>query len=56
MGLVLGKEYYFSTIEKDGRKYICIDCGPAGPAPASLEEAMQIIQANGLKVVQNDEE
>lgn len=51
MGLITGKEYYFTTMEKDGRRYICIDCGPVDTT--SLEEAMKIIQANGLKVVEN---
>ena len=41
MGLTSGQEYYFTTMVKDGRKYICI------------EEAMKIIQANGLKIVEN---
>ena len=39
MGLVSGQEYY-----------ICIDCGSVD---SSLEEAMKIIQANGLKIVEN---
>lgn len=51
MGLITGKEYYFSTLEKDGRRFICIDCGPI--ENTSLEEAMKIVQANGLKVVEN---
>lgn len=51
MGLITGKEYYFSTMEKDGRRYICIDCGPV--ENSSLEEAMKIIQANGFKIVEN---
>lgn len=50
MGLVSGQEYYFTTMVKDGRKYICIDCGSVD---SSLEEAMKIIQANGLKIVED---
>lgn len=50
MGLTSGQEYYFTTMVKDGRKYICIDCGSVD---SSLEEAMKIIQANGLKIVKN---
>lgn len=50
MGLTSGQEYYFTTMVKDGRKYICIDCGSVD---FSLEEAMKIIQANGLKIVEN---
>ena len=53
MGLVTGKEYYFSTMEKDGRRYICIDCGSVDDA--SLEEAMKIIQSRGLKVIEQDD-
>ena len=52
MGLIPGREYYFSTLEKDGRKYICIDCGSCND---ELTEAMQIVQAHGLKIVQNDD-
>lgn len=53
MSLVTGKEYYFSTMEKDGRRYICIDCGSVDDA--SLEEAMKIIQSRGLKVIEQDD-
>lgn len=53
MGLVTGREYSFCTMEKDGRRYICIDCGSITDG-VNLEEAMRVIQANGLKVVQND--
>ena len=51
MGLVSGQEYYFTTMVKDGRKYICIDCGSVDNT--SLEEAMRIIQANGMKIVES---
>lgn len=51
MGLIPGREYYFSVMEKDGRRFICIDCGSV--ENTSLEEAMKIIQANGLKVVED---
>lgn len=54
LGLQLGQEYYFLTHEENGRKYICIDCGPT-ITPESLEKAMQIVQASGMKVVQNDD-
>ena len=50
MGLTSGQEYYFTTMVKDGRIYICIVCGSVN---SSLEEAMKIIQANGLKIVEN---
>ena len=46
--------YYFSTLEENGRKYICIDCGPI-VSSADLDKAMQIIQASGMKVVQTDD-
>lgn len=51
MGLIPGREYYFSVMEKDGRRFICIDCGSV--ENTSLEEAMKIVQANGLKVVED---
>lgn len=54
MGLIPGREYYFSTMEKNGRRYICIDCGTV-ESPTSLEEAMQIVQASGMKIVQSDD-
>lgn len=38
-------------MEKDGRRFICIDCGSV--ENTSLEEAMKIVQANGLKVVED---
>lgn len=54
MGLIAGQVYYFSTMEENGHKYICIDCGPA-ISNDELSKAMQIVQASGLKVVQNDD-
>lgn len=54
MGLVTGREYYFSIMEKNGRRYICIDCGTI-ESSTSLEEAMQIVQASGMKIVQSDD-
>lgn len=52
MGLVPGREYFFSILEQDGRRFICIDCGAVS---SQLEEAIQIVQASGLKIVQNDD-
>jgi hypothetical protein len=49
MGLVSGKEYYFSTLEKDGRKYICIDCGPA-VGDEDLAKAIELVKQSGLKI------
>lgn len=54
VGLVPGKEYSFFTHEENGRKFICIDCG-VPESQVSLEEAMKVIQANGLKIVQSDD-
>lgn len=54
MNLNPGQVYYFSTLEANGRKYICIDCGPA-ISNEELDKAMQIVQASGLKVVQSDD-
>ena len=46
--------YHFSTLEENGRKYICIDCGPI-ISNSDLDKAMQIVQASGLKIVQPDD-
>ena len=50
LGLVSGREYYFSVMEKDGRRYLCIDCGSD-----ELTEAMQLVQSKGMKIVKNDD-
>ena len=55
MGLVPGKEYHFFTHIEDGHKFICIDCGPEIDTNTTLEQAMKIVQENGLKIVQNDD-
>ncbi len=52
MGLVSGTEYSFFTHEMDGRKFICIECPSI--TQSKLEEAIQIIRASGMKIVQND--
>lgn len=51
--LILGATYHFTTLQEGGRNYICVDCGPI--PGVSLEEAMQIVQAKGYKVVENDD-
>lgn len=51
MNMVPGKEYHFFITIENGRKFICIDCGPE--IETTLEQAMKIIQANGMKVVQD---
>lgn len=51
MNMIAGKEYHFFTAIENGRKFICIDCGPE--IGTTLEQAMKIIQANGMKVVQD---
>lgn len=53
MGMVPGLEYSFSILTKDGRNYICIDCGTP-ETKTSLEEAMRIVQESGMKIVQDD--
>ncbi len=53
MGLISGTEYAFFTHEMDGRKFICIECPSI--TQAKLQEAMQIVQANGMKIVQSDD-
>lgn len=51
MNLQPGQVYYFSTMEENGHKFICIDCGPA-ISNEELDEAMRIIRASGLKIMQ----
>lgn len=48
VGLITGNEYFFSVKEIDGRRYICIDCGTA--ISPNLEQAMKIIEANGMRI------
>lgn len=54
MNMVPSKEYSFYTCVDDGRKFICIDCGPEID-DAALKQAIQIIQESGMKIVQNDD-
>lgn len=54
VGMIIGKEYSFLLHEENGRRYVCIDCGPA-ISPEMLSNAMQIVQASGMKVVQSDD-
>lgn len=56
MGLIPGKVYHFFTHEENNRKFICIDCGIPETKPVlTIEEAVRIIQENGMKIVQNDD-
>ena len=48
LGMVTGREYPFSVMEKDGRRYVCIDCGPVDTT--DLEAAIKLIEDSGLKV------
>lgn len=53
MGLMVGQEYSFYTMEDDtGRKFICIEC--PGIDEKTLEEARRIVQKYGMKISQND--
>ncbi len=48
MGLIVGQEYPFYTMEDDtGRKFICIEC--PGIDEATIEEARRIVQKYGMK-------
>ena len=48
MGLVIGDEYPFYTMETDeGRKFICIEC--PGIDEKTLEEARRIVEKYGAK-------
>lgn len=53
LGLIPGQEYYFFTCEEKGHRFICIDVG-ATPE-MTIEQAKQILQQNGMKIVQNDD-
>lgn len=52
MNLKAGQIYHFFIHEENGRKYICIDCGAS--ANRDIEQAIKLLQANGMKIVQND--
>ncbi len=52
MNLVCGQVYDFFLHEENGKHYVCIEC----PGQSELEKAMQIIQQNGLKVTQDDDD
>ena len=53
MGMQVGQIYSFSTLEMNGRKYICIDCG-AAVSDEELNRALQLVQSQGMKVIQNE--
>lgn len=50
MGLVSGNEYNFFTLEENNHRYICIDCGSID---VELKKAMELLEKNGMKVVQS---
>lgn len=55
MNMVSGKEYhFFKYIDEDGRRFVCIDCG-LPDTQMTVEQAIQIIQARGLKIVEDDD-
>lgn len=47
MNLETGREYHFSVMEKDGRQYICIDCGAVTDPVA---EAIKLLEQKGMKI------
>lgn len=53
MGMQVGQIYSFSTLEMNGHKYICIDCG-AAVSDEELNRALQLVQSQGMKVIQNE--
>lgn len=54
--LLPGEEYQFFTHEENNRKYLCVDCGPAGQKlNIPLSEAVKVVQESGLKIVQNND-
>lgn len=52
LGLVPGQEYFFFIHEENGHQYICIDAGTN--TQITIEQAKQILQQNGIKIIQND--
>lgn len=46
MGLVIGQEYTFFTMESDGRKFICIEC--PGIDEETLAEARRLVAKYGM--------
>lgn len=52
MNLIPGQEYKLYIHQENGHNYICIDCGI--PETISIEQAIQVLQANGIKIVQSD--
>ena len=47
MNMQIGHEYNFYTLETNGRKFICIDCG-ASVTDKDLERAKQILVERGI--------
>lgn len=47
MNMQIGHEYNFYTLETNGRKFICIDCG-ASVTDKDLERAKQILAERGI--------
>lgn len=51
IGMQENETYDFYTLEKDGKLFLCIECGTVED---ELAQAMQIAQKHGMKIVQAD--
>ena len=51
LGIIENKEYDFYTLEYEGKKYLCIECGELAD---ELAQAMEIAQKYGMKIVKSE--
>lgn len=54
VNMIVGKEYDFIYLEHEGKKYICIDCGPIG-TDEEVKKAIQLLRAKGFKISDIDD-
>jgi len=51
LGIIENKEYDFYTLEHEGKRYLCIECGELAD---ELAQAMEIAQKYGMKIVKSE--
>jgi bifunctional DNA-binding transcriptional regulator/antitoxin component of YhaV-PrlF toxin-antitoxin module len=51
LGMISGEEYTLTYEEREGHRYIIIDCGMV---ENELEKAIELVRQNGLKVLPGD--
>ena len=49
LNMVPGREYELTIMDKDGRQYVCIDCGPIDST--ALAAAIKTVESAGLRVL-----